>query len=128
MAIFLIWQVEFILGEQTNRSVRIGSSGTFGVVPQGPHLVSGSVLEKVSLLSDEGTGVQRLTAVPVRAALEKLTADWQSRVIRPESGQLSVGELQRLILARALYRNTKILFLDDNTAMEIETELGVSKV
>jgi ABC-type multidrug transport system fused ATPase/permease subunit len=122
---------EVLIGEQTTRSVLIGSPGTFGIVPQRPHLVSGSVLENVSLLADIETDVERVREVLIRAGLEKLTVndDWQSQVIRPDSGQLSGGEIQRLSLARALYRNPKILFLDEATsALDAETELEITKV
>lgn len=93
-------------------------------------MVSGSALEKVSLSSDEATDVERVKEVLVRAGLKKLTvtADWQSRVIRPDSGQLTGCEIQRLSLARALYRNTKILFLDEATsALDTETKLEITR-
>ena len=124
-------QGEVLIGEQTTRSVLIGSPGTFGLVPQRPHLVSGSVLENVSLLNDAETDVERVKEVLIRAGLEKLTVndDWHSQVIRPDSGQLSGGEIQRLSLARALYRNPKILFLDEATsALDAQTELEITKV
>ena len=124
-------QGKVLMGDQTTRSVLIGSPGTFGIVPQRPHLVSGSVLENVSLLRDEDTDIERVKEVLIRAGLEKLTLndDWQSQVIQPDSGQLSGGEIQRLSLARALYRNPKILFLDEATsALDAETELKITKV
>jgi ABC-type multidrug transport system fused ATPase/permease subunit len=49
--------------------------------------------------------------------------------VHPDSGQLSGGEIQRLGLARSLYRNPGILFLDEATsALDAETESEINKV
>ena len=122
---------DVLLGSNSTRETLINEPGSFAVVPQRPHLVSGSVLENVSLVSEQETDANRVKTVLTRSGLEKLTVsdNWQSQDIRPDSGQLSGGEIQRLSLARALYRNPKILFLDEATsALDAETELEITKV
>ena len=107
------------------------SPGTFAVVPQRPHLVTGTLLQNISLVSEEETDKDKAKEVLIRAGLKKLTTvpGWEKQDIRPDSGQLSGGEIQRLSLARALYRNPKILFLDEATsALDAETEFEITSV
>jgi len=49
--------------------------------------------------------------------------------VHPDSGQLFGAEIQRLSLARALYRNPAILFLDEAASvLDAEAEREISKV
>jgi ATP-binding cassette subfamily C protein len=113
------------------RDILFGAPGTFGIVTQRPHLVTGSILENVSLVEDTSTDQDKVHQSLVRAGLGKFTQveNWFELQIKPDSGQLSVGEIQRLGLARALYRDPKILFLDEATsALDAETEAEITKV
>ena len=113
------------------RDILFGAPGTFGIVTQRPHLVTGSILENVSLVEDSSTDQDKVKQALVRAGLGKFTEleNWFELRIKPDSGQLSGGEIQRLGLARALYRDPKILFLDEATsALDAETEAEITSV
>jgi ABC-type multidrug transport system fused ATPase/permease subunit len=119
------------VGDLNPRDILFGAPGTFGIVTQRPHLVTGSILENVSLIEDAATNKDKVKQSLVRAGLGHFTApeNWFELQIRPDSGQLSGGEIQRLGLARALYRDPKILFLDEATsALDAETEAEITKV
>jgi ATP-binding cassette, subfamily B, bacterial PglK len=119
------------IGGINPRDILFGAPGTFGIVTQRPHLVTGSILENVSLVEDASTDQDKVHQALVRAGLGKFTQveNWFELQIKPDSGQLSGGEIQRLGLARALYRDPKILFLDEATsALDAETEAEITKV
>ena len=119
------------VGGLNPRDILFGAPGTFGIVTQRPHLVTGSILENVSLVEDSSTDQDKVQQSLVRAGLGKFTEleNWFELQIKPDSGQLSGGEIQRLGLARALYRDPKILFLDEATsALDAETEAEITKV
>ena len=108
------------------------TSGVIGIVPQRPHLVTGTLAENVSLESAASTDNSKVVECLEKAGLEQfigLDGQGLELEVTPDSGQLSGGEIQRLGLARALYRDPKILFLDEATsALDAETESKISKV
>ena len=108
------------------------TSGVIGIVPQRPHLVTGTLAENVSLESAASTDNLKVVECLQKAGLEQfigLDGQGLELEVTPDSGQLSGGEIQRLGLARALYRDPKILFLDEATsALDAETESKISKV
>jgi ATP-binding cassette subfamily C protein len=105
--------------------------GAVGLVPQRPHLISGTLAENVSLLPVEQTDRNWAMKCLVRAGLGQFarTSADLNLIVQPDSGQFSGGEIQRLGLARALYRRPRILFLDEATsALDAETESRIAQM
>jgi ATP-binding cassette subfamily C protein len=104
--------------------------GLIGIVPQRPHLVSGTLAENVSLASSSQTDLEKAAECLKLAGLHAYANPGALEMnVEPDAGQLSGGEIQRLGIARALYRDPGILFLDEATsALDAETEAQISKV
>ncbi len=104
--------------------------GAIGIVPQRPHLISGNLAENVSLASAAQTDLAKAAECLKLAGLHAYANPGALEMnVEPDAGQLSGGEIQRLGIARALYRDPGILFLDEATsALDAETEAQISKV
>jgi ATP-binding cassette subfamily C protein len=104
--------------------------GLIGIVPQRPHLVSGTLAQNVSLANSSQTDLEKAAECLKLAGLQAYSNPGALEMnVEPDAGQLSGGEIQRLGIARALYRDPGILFLDEATsALDAETEAQISKV
>jgi ABC-type multidrug transport system fused ATPase/permease subunit len=102
------------------------------LVPQRPHLITGTLAENVSLLPTKDTELSWAAQCLRSAGLGHFVNSDNSGLellVQPDAGQLSGGEIQRLGLARALYRKPKILFLDEATsALDAETESRIAQM
>lgn len=91
--------------------------GLSACVMQGDTFFSGTILENITLFQtpDFPRVLACLEMVGMREVVEQMPLQYLSPIGELSSG-LSTGQMQRLVLARALYREPDYLFLDECTA------------
>ncbi len=98
-------------------------------VMQEDTLLSGSILDNISFF-DENLDIEHVYAVAklsfIDETIKRLPMGYETRV--GEMGaMLSGGQKQRILLARALYKKPKILFLDEATShLDVENEKNIN--
>ncbi|MDX1405168.1 MAG: peptidase domain-containing ABC transporter [Woeseiaceae bacterium] len=99
-----------------------------GIVLQNDSLFRGTIAENIAAF-DAAPDLARICVAAVTAEIWHDIQTLPMKLDTPigdHSGNFSGGQLQRLILARALYRKPKILFLDEATShLDVETERRV---
>lgn len=106
--------------------------GIIGYVPQKPGLISGSIERNIVM----GNGRETIDQVGLLEAIEfaglgpliKSLPEGLQTELGKHRDALSGGQLQRIGLARALYRNPQLIILDEATsALDAESETFVSR-
>ncbi len=100
------------------------------VVLQEDVLFAGSIAENIALFDDTPDMswlVECAVASAIHEDIARMTMGYQTLVGELGSA-LSGGQKQRVLLARALYRRPKILFMDEGTAhLDVRTEKMVNE-
>lgn len=101
-----------------------------GVVMQQDDLFAGTIAENISFF-DQQTDMARVMAAAQAAMIHDEIAAMPMKYesfVGDMGAALSGGQRQRIMLARALYRQPKILFMDEGTAhLDVTTERQVNR-
>ncbi len=106
----------------------------FSYVPQGNMLMSGSIYEAVDFLhsvpytKDQKERIQQACRIACADEFIKDLPNGYDTVIGEKGAGLSEGQMQRIAIARAAYRNAPVLLLDEATsALDEDTERRLLK-
>jgi len=100
------------------------------VVTQDSRLFSGSILENISI-GDQFPDIKKAIDAAILAGADSFIRQHPEGYFRPlleDGAGLSGGQKQRISIARALYRNPKILIMDEATsALDAESEAAINE-
>jgi ATP-binding cassette subfamily B protein RaxB len=100
-----------------------------GAVMQDDQLLSGTIADNISFF-EEHPDYGRIEEAAAKARIHDTIATMSMRyqtLIGDMGSSLSAGQRQRILLARELYRNPDVLFLDEGTAnLDHENEAAIA--
>ena len=95
-------------------------------VPQSPIIINSSIRENITFLSDQNSEKRLFECIKNVMMSDFVEKNGLNYNCGEEGCNLSGGQRQRIAIARALYSNKEILFLDECTsAIDNQTELEI---
>lgn len=112
-------KINFIANDNKKIAVTGSERSMFAYVPQGNFLMSGTIAEAVSFMSDMPLDMEKVKKSCEIACADEFIEHLDNSYNMPigENGAgLSEGQIQRLAVARAVYSDAPVLLLDESTS------------